>query len=107
MAEGNGVAFSPDIETLGKQIVGLTVAKAVELGKYLEDVHGIKPAAGGVAMMAPAQTSAAVEKLAEQTEFTVSLDGLADPAKKIGVIKVVRELTGLGLHTRPADVLLC
>ncbi len=48
------------------------------------------PAAGGGGAAAPA------EKV-EQTEFTVILDGVADPAKKISVIKVVRELTSLGL----------
>jgi large subunit ribosomal protein L7/L12 len=100
MAEGNGVAtYAPDIKELGDKIVALTVGKAVELGDYLEKVHNIKPAAGGV-MMAPGGgggAAAVPEKPAEQTEFTVQLDGLADPAKKINVIKVVREITGLGL----------
>ncbi|HEY1860050.1 MAG TPA: 50S ribosomal protein L7/L12 [Gemmataceae bacterium] len=101
MAEGNGVAtYAPDIKELGDRIVALTVGKAVELGDYLEKVHNIKPAAGGV-MMAPGGggggAAAVAEKPAEQTEFTVQLDGLADPAKKINVIKVVREITGLGL----------
>src|SRR5207247_968882 len=78
-------------------IVALTVAKAVELGDYLEEVHGIKPAAAGVAVMAgPGGGAAAPEKPAEKTEFTVQLDDF-DPAKKINVIKVVREITGLGL----------
>jgi large subunit ribosomal protein L7/L12 len=99
MAEGNGQVWSPDIKDLGDKIVALTVGKAVELGDYLEKVHNIKPAAGGVVMAAgPAGGAAAApEKPAEQTEFTVVLDGLADPAKKITVIKVVREITNLGL----------
>jgi large subunit ribosomal protein L7/L12 len=97
MAEGNGQAFSPEIRELGDKIVALTVGKAVELGNYLEQVHGIKPAAGAVAVApTPGQTQQ-VEKPPEKTEFTVSLDGLADPAKKITVIKVVREITNLGL----------
>jgi large subunit ribosomal protein L7/L12 len=91
MAEGNGQVWAPDIKDLGDKIVALTVGKAVELGDYLEKVHNIKPAAGGVVGQAVA------EKPAEQTEFTVMLDGLADPAKKITVIKVVREITNLGL----------
>jgi len=96
MAEGNGQSWSPDITDLGDKIVALTVGKAVELGDYLEKKHGIKPAAAGVAVAAgPAQT-APQEKPAEKTEFTVSLDGF-DAAKKINVIKVVREITGLGL----------
>ena len=100
MAEGNGRVWSPDIKDLGDKIVALTVAKAVELGDYMEEVHKIKPAAGGAVMVAqgPGGGGAAVaEKPAEKTEFTVQLDGLADSTKKINVIKVVREITGLGL----------
>jgi large subunit ribosomal protein L7/L12 len=100
MAEGNGRVWSPDIKDLGDKIVALTVAKAVELGDYMEEVHKIKPAAGGVAVMAAGPGgggAAAAEKPAEKTEFTVQLDGLADSTKKINVIKVVREITGLGL----------
>ena len=97
MAEGSDRVWAPEIKDLGDKIVALTVAKAVELGDYLEEVHKIKPAGGGVVMQAPTGGGAAVsEKPAEKTEFTVSLDGF-DPAKKINVIKVVREITGLGL----------
>jgi large subunit ribosomal protein L7/L12 len=96
MSEGNGRTWSSEVKTLGDQLVGLTVAKAVELGDYMEEVHKIKPAASGVAVMAGPATAAAAEKPAEKTEFTVQLDGF-DPAKKINVIKVVREITGLGL----------
>jgi large subunit ribosomal protein L7/L12 len=98
MAEGNGRVWSPEIKDLGDKIVALTVAKAVELGDYMEEVHKIKPAASAVAVAAgPAGGgAAAAEKPAEKTEFTVSLDGF-DAAKKINVIKVVREITGLGL----------
>jgi large subunit ribosomal protein L7/L12 len=101
MSEGNGAAtYAPDIKELGDKIVALTVGKAVELGDYLEKVHNIKPAAGAPVMMqggGGGGGAAVAEKPAEQTEFTVQLDGLADPAKKINVIKVVREITGLGL----------
>ena len=98
MAEGNGRVWAPEIKDLGEKIVALTVSKAVELGDYLEQVHGIKPAAGGVAMMpmAGAAPGAAAEKPAEKTEFTVVLEDFAAD-KKINVIKVVREITGLGL----------
>jgi large subunit ribosomal protein L7/L12 len=97
MAEGNGRTWTPDITDLGDRIVALTVAKAVELGDYLEEVHKIKPAAGAVAIAAgPAGGAAAPEKPPEKTEFTVQLDGFAAD-KKITVIKVVREITGLGL----------
>jgi large subunit ribosomal protein L7/L12 len=98
MAEGNGRTWSADIKDLGDKIVALTVAKAVELGDYMEEVHKIKPAGGGVVMAAgpAAGPAAAAEKPAEKTEFTVVLAGF-DAAKKINVIKVVREITGLGL----------
>src|SRR5262245_44770377 len=99
MAEGNGRQFSSEIKELGDKIVALSVSKAVELGDYLEEVHKIKPAGGGVIVAAgPAGGggAAAAEKPAEKTEFTVNLDGF-DAAKKINVIKVVREITGLGL----------
>ena len=98
MAEGNGVAFSGDITELGDKIAALTVAKAVELGNYLEQKYGIKPAAGGAVVMAPGPGQAAMaEPAKEQTEFTVVLEGVPDTTKKISVIKVVRELTNLGL----------
>jgi large subunit ribosomal protein L7/L12 len=99
MAEENGRTWSADVKDLGDKIVTLTVAKAVELGDYMEQVHKIKPAASAVAMMPGAGGgggAAVAEKPAEQTEFTVVLEGF-DAAKKINVIKIVREITGLGL----------
>jgi large subunit ribosomal protein L7/L12 len=80
---------------MGDKIVQLTLMQAKELSDYLENVHGIKAAAGGVMMAGPAAGQAAAEKPAEQTEFTLVLEGFGD--KKIGVIKVVRAATGLGL----------
>jgi len=97
-AEGNGRAWSADIKDLGDKIVGLKVSQAVELGDYLEEVHGIKPAGGGVVMAAPGGGGGggeAAAKPAEQTEFAVILAEAG--AQKIQVIKVVREITGLGL----------
>ena len=87
---------------LGDKIANLKVSQAVELGNYLEQKYGIKAAAGAVVAAGPAVAgvgggAAPAEKPAEQTEFTVTLEGLADPAKKINVIKVVREITNLGL----------
>jgi large subunit ribosomal protein L7/L12 len=88
--------FSTSAKDLGDKISGLTLKEAKELSDYLEEVHGIKPAAGGAVMMAPAAggggAAAAVE---EQTEFNVILEGFGD--QKIGVIKVIRSITGLGL----------
>ena len=95
MAEGNGTSFEHDIVELGDKIAALTITKAVHLKDYLKDRYKIEPAGGGV-MIAPTAAAAPAEKV-EQTEFTVVLEGLADPAKKINVIKVVREITNLGL----------
>jgi large subunit ribosomal protein L7/L12 len=96
MAEGNGRQWAADIKDLGDKIAALKVSQAVELGDYLEEVHKIKPAGGGVVMAAgPAGAAAAPEKPAEKTEFTVVLESFG--ADKIKVIKVVREITGLGL----------
>jgi len=91
--------FSKDTKELGDKIVGLTLKAAKELSDYLDEVHGIKPAAGGaVVMAAPAGGGGAAgggEAAAEKTEFDVVLDAFGD--NKIGVIKVVRAATGLGL----------
>ena len=82
---------------LGDKIVALTLKQAKELSDYLENEHGIKAAAGGGMMMAmPAGMGGApAEAPAEKTEFDVILESFGD--KKIGVIKVVRAATGLGL----------
>jgi len=90
--------FSEATRKLGDQIVGLTLKEAKELSDYLKEVHGIEPAAGGAVMMAgPAVggDGGAAAPAAEKTEFDVILEGFGD--KKIGVIKVVRQATGLGL----------
>src|SRR5262245_13343236 len=89
--------FAADVTDLGDKIAALTIVKAVELKEYLKEKYKIEPAAGGVVMAAGGGGGGeAAAKPAEQTEFTVVLAGF-DAAKKINVIKVVRELTGLGL----------
>ena len=91
--------FSKETKELGDKIVGLTLKAAKELSDYLDEVHGIKPAAGGAVMMAGPVGGAgggnAAEPAAEKTEFDVVLENFGD--NKIGVIKVVRAATGLGL----------
>ena len=87
--------FSTVTQELGEKIVSLTLKEAKELSDYLEEVHGIKPAAGGAVMMAPAADGGGAAAVAEKTEFDVVLEGFGD--KKIGVIKVVRAATSLGL----------
>ena len=83
-----------DLNKLAEDIVGLTLLQAVELKNILKDKYGIEPAAGGAVMMAAAPAAAA-EAVEEKTEFDVVL--LEAGANKINVIKVVREITGLGL----------
>jgi large subunit ribosomal protein L7/L12 len=90
--------FADTTKKLGDQIVGLTLKEAKELSDYLKEVHGIEPAAGGAVMVAgPAGggEGGGAAAAAEKTEFDVVLEGFGD--KKIGVIKVVRQATGLGL----------
>jgi len=99
MAEGNGRNWSPRVSKTGDDIMTWTLAEVVEFGDYMEQVHHIKPAATAVAAAPGAGGgggTAVAEKPPEKTEFTVQLDGF-DAAKKINVIKVVREITGLGL----------
>lgn len=89
--------FASKIKQIGDQIVGLTVLEAKELGDYLEEVHGIKAAAGAVAVaaMPAAGAGAGAAPAAEKTEFAVVLENFG--SNKIAVIKVVRAATGLGL----------
>ena len=85
--------FSAETKTLGDKIASLTLKQAVELKDYLKSAYGIEPAAGGAMMMAAAAPAA--EAVEEKTTFDVILKAFGD--NKIGVIKVVRSLTSLGL----------
>ena len=87
--------FTTGAKELGDKIVALTLKEAKELSDYLEEEHGIKPAAGGTVVMAGPGGEAGGPAVEEQTEFDVVLEGFGD--KKISVIKVVRALTSLGL----------
>ena len=92
--------FTTETKDLGDKIVSLTLKAAKELSDYLDEVHGIKPAAGGAVMMAApggaGGAGGAAEAAAEKTEFDVVLESYPTEAK-IGIIKVVRAATGLGL----------
>ncbi len=76
-------------------VKGLTVLELSELVKALEDEFGVSAAAPVAVAAAPAAAGGAAAKEEEQTEFDVILEAAGD--KKIQVIKVVREITGLGL----------
>ena len=82
------------IKELGDKIAGLTLKQAVDLKDYLKAAYGLEPAAGGAVVMAGGG-GAAAPAVEEKTSFDVILKGAGD--KKIQVIKVVREATGLGL----------
>jgi large subunit ribosomal protein L7/L12 len=84
-----------NIEELVDSLSHLSVLDMAKLKTALEDKWGVKAAAAAPMMMAQAAAPAA-EAAAESTEFEVSLTAV-DPTKKMGVIKVVREATGLGL----------
>ena len=78
------------------QIKDLSLLEASELVKMMESTFGVSAAAAAVAA-APAAGAAAAPVVEEKDEFDVILTGMADPGKKIGIIKVVREITALGL----------
>ncbi len=87
--------YSDSTKSLGDQIVALTLKQAKELADYLENEHGIKAAAGGAVMMAGPAAAGPAAPVEAQTEFDVVLEAFGE--NKIGVIKVVRAATGLGL----------
>jgi len=81
-----------DLKQFAEQLVNLTVKEVNELATILKDEYGIEPAAAAVVVAAGGGDAVAV---AEQTEFTVVLKEAG--ASKLGVVKAVKELTGLGL----------
>ncbi len=90
-----------DIKALAESIVGLTLLEAQELKTFLKDEYGIEPAAGGAVVVAGGG-DAGGEAAEEKDEFDVILKSAGD--KKIGVIKEVRAITGLGLKEAKAIV---
>ena len=82
-----------DLKKLAEELVNLTVKDVKELADILKEEYGIEPAAAAVAVAAPAAGGAAAAE-AEQTEFDVILKSAA---AKLAVVKLVKELTGLGL----------
>lgn len=83
-----------DLKVLAEELVNLTVKEVNELADILKSEYGIEPAAAAVAVAAPAAGGEA-EAAAEQTEFDVILKSAG--ASKLAVVKLVKELTGLGL----------
>jgi large subunit ribosomal protein L7/L12 len=81
-----------DVKALAEQLVGLTVKEVQELADVLKSEYGIEPAAAAVVVAAGGGEAAAVE---EKTAFNVVLK--AAGASKLNVVKIVKDLTGLGL----------
>jgi large subunit ribosomal protein L7/L12 len=84
-----------DIQAIANDLSNLTVLQVAELVKTLEDKWGVSAAAAAPVVVAAAGAPAAAAVAEEQTEFAVHLTSAGD--KKINVIKVVREVTSLGL----------
>lgn len=84
-----------DIKAIGDQLVELTVKEVNELATYLKETYGIEPAAAAAIVAAPAAGAAGGAAAAEKTAFDVVLK--AAGANKLQIVKLVKELTGLGL----------
>ena len=84
-----------DIKALAEELVNLTVKDVQELANILKEEYGIEPAAAAVAVAGPA-AGAGEAAAAEQTEFDVILKSAGQA--KLGVVKAVKEATGLGLN---------
>ena len=85
-----------DLKAFAEQLVNLSVKDVNELAKILKDEYGIEPAAAAVAVAGPAAGGGAGAPAAEEkTSFNVILKSAG--AAKLGVVKVVKDLTGLGL----------
>lgn len=94
MSEAATATFDAKISKLGDDLAGLSLKEAVDLGEYMKETYGIEAAAGGAVMMAgPGGDAAGAAE--EKDSFDVIL--AAPGGNKIQVIKVVREITGLGL----------
>ena len=83
-----------DVKALGDSLVALTVKEVNELAEYLKEEHGIEPAAAAVAVAAGGGAGGG-EAAEEKTSFDVILKSAG--GSKLAVVKLVKELTGLGL----------
>lgn len=84
-----------DLKAFADQLVNLTVKEVNELAQILKDEYGIEPAAAAVAVAAAPAAAGAGEAAAVQTEFDVIL--ISAGAAKLNVVKLVKDITGLGL----------
>lgn len=100
MSEAN---YSAPVKDLGDKIVALSLLQAKELSDYLKNTYGLEAAAAAAVVAGPgAGAGAGAEAAVEKTEFDIVIESAGE--KKIGVIKVVRAITGLGLAEAKAVV---
>jgi large subunit ribosomal protein L7/L12 len=92
---GKNFKIMADLKVFAEQLVSLTVKEVNELAKILKEEYGIEPAAAAVAMAAGPAVGGAAPAAEEKTAFTVILK--AAGANKLNVVKIVKDLTGLGL----------
>src|SRR6185295_6976047 len=97
------IDLEPKLQTIVKELDGLTLLEASKIVKYLEGHWGVS-AAAPVAVAAAAGGGGAAAAAEEQTAFDVVLEAVADSTKKIAVIKEVRAIAGLGLAEAKALV---
>ncbi len=96
MSETATIEVDAKVKEVADKVANFTLKQAVDFKNYMKQAYGIEPAAGGAVMMAaPGGAGPGAAAVEEQTEFDVILEAFGD--KKIQVIKVVRETTGLGL----------
>lgn len=84
-----------DLKKLAEELVNLTVKDVNELAQILKEEYGIEPAAAAVAVAGPAAAGAAAPAAEEKSSFDVVLKSAG--ANKLAIVKLVKELTGLGL----------
>jgi large subunit ribosomal protein L7/L12 len=84
-----------DLKTFAEQLVNLTVKEVNELAQILKDEYGIEPAAAAVAVAGPAAGAGEAEEQEEKSTFDVIIKHAGQ--KKLAVVKLVKELTSLGL----------
>ncbi|MBP7218818.1 MAG: 50S ribosomal protein L7/L12 [Paludibacteraceae bacterium] len=84
-----------DLKVFAEQLVNLTVKEVNELAQILKDEYGIEPAAAAVAVAGPAVAAEAATAEEEKSSFDVILKSAG--ANKLAIVKLVKELTGLGL----------
>ena len=91
-----------DLKKFAEELVNLTVKEVNELAKILKEEYGIEPAAAAVAVAAPAAGGDGAPATAEKTSFDVILKNAG--GQKLQIVKLVKDLTGLGLKEAKAVV---